>query len=90
MTYVTVTLFGFVVIFSIFWYVVVEKFTANYRVRLRELGKLGFGLRAFFRADVKAPGESSSIRVKEGLIAEISEGRLTPTSRVTRTLTREI
>jgi hypothetical protein len=90
MTYIDITLAAFFIIFVIFWYLAVEKFSKNYRMRLRELGKMGFGLRAFFTADVKAPGESSSIRIKEGLIAEISDGRLTPTSRVTRALTREI
>jgi hypothetical protein len=81
----------FVAILAIvFWYIVIERFTMDFRTRTEELSKIDFGLKAFFTAAVKAPSEGSSIRVKEGLIAEINDGKITSESRVTRALTREL
>lgn len=74
----------------VFWYIVLERFTFNFRTRTEELSKIDFGLKAFFSAAVKAPSEGSSILVKEGLIAEIDDGKITSASRVTRALTREL
>lgn len=76
-------------IFVVVWLVFVDRFVRNFTLRADEQRKLNFGLSDFVLARVRSPGESSSIRVKEGLKIEIKDKKVLTKSRVTRALTHE-